>query len=115
MGKSARSLRASSFLLVVTATGSSYPGRSGVSGVRSGLGNPRLEGCGKRLAHGFELDPVEDVLEEAANDQPLGVGAREPSRHGVEELLAVDPAHGGTVRATDVVRQDLQPGDRDGV
>ena len=33
---------------------------------RSGLGDPRLEGCAERLAHGLQLDPVEHVLEEAA-------------------------------------------------
>jgi hypothetical protein len=36
------------------------------------LRNPRLEGVAERLAHRLELDPVEHVGEEAADDQPLG-------------------------------------------
>ena len=77
-------------------------------------------GCGlrarrQRLAHRLELDPVEHVLEEAADDQPLGLGAREAAGHRVEELLAVDLAERRAVRAADVVGEDLEAGDRVGV
>ena len=51
----------------------------------------RLERGAERLAHGLELDPVEHVLEEAAHDQPLGLGAREAARHQVEELARGRP------------------------
>jgi hypothetical protein len=51
-------------------------------------------------------------LEEAAHDQPLGLAAREPACHQVEELVAIDAAHGRAVRAAHVVRQDLETRDR---
>ena len=38
------------------------------------LRNARFELRAERLAHRLELDPVEHVLEEAAHDQPLGLG-----------------------------------------
>ena len=47
------------------------------SGLR--LRNARFERRSERLAHRLELDAVEDVLEEAAHDQPLRLGAREPA------------------------------------
>ena len=40
---------------------------------RLALRDPRLERIGERLADRLELDPVEHVLEEAADDQPLGL------------------------------------------
>src|SRR5262245_55005901 len=76
------------------------------------LGDPRLERGPERLAHRLELDPVEHVLEEAAHDQPLGLGPRQPARHQVEELLAVDLAERGAVGAAHVVRHDLEARDR---
>src|SRR5581483_4490254 len=78
----------------------------------SGLRDARFECGAERLAHRVELDPVEHVLEEAAHDQPLGLGAREPARHQVEELVAVDAPERRAVGAADVVRHDLEPGDR---
>src|SRR5262245_21166877 len=56
------------------------------------LRNTRLERGRERLANGLELDAVECVLEEAAHDQPLRLGAGEPAGHEVEELVAVDLA-----------------------
>ena len=41
--------------------------------LESGLRDARLERGAERLADRLELDPVEDVLEEAAHDQPLGL------------------------------------------
>src|SRR5690349_4584442 len=38
---------------------------------RSGLGDACFERGGDRVAYRLELDPVEHVLEEAADDQPL--------------------------------------------
>src|SRR5919109_1132979 len=78
----------------------------------SRLGDPCLERLRQRLADRLELHPREDVLEETADDQPLGFGARETARHQVEELLTVDTADGRTMRATDVVRHDLEARDR---
>ena len=74
-----------------------------------------LERGGERLANGLELDAVQDVLEEAAHDQPLRVSAGEAARHRVEELFAVDAADRRAVGAADVVREDLEPGNRNGV
>src|SRR5712691_8945415 len=81
---------------------------------RSGLDlrDAGLERGRDGLAHGLELDAVEHVLEEAAHDHALGLGARQPARHQVEELLAVDAAYGRAVCAADVVRHDLEAGDR---
>ena len=72
------------------------------------LRDPGLERGAERLAHRLELDPVEHVLEEAAHDQPLGLGARQPARHQVEELLPVDLAERRAVGAADVVGEDLE-------
>src|SRR5262245_42550086 len=77
-----------------------------------GFGDPRFERGPQRLAHRCELDPVEHVLEEPAHDQPLRLRASEAARHQVEELFAVDLAERRAVRAADVVRHDLEPGDR---
>src|SRR6266550_3773546 len=110
MGKSARSLRASSFCSAVTATDPWYRGPRGRL-----FGDARLE-CGlERVPYRLELDAVEDLLVEAAHDQALGLAAGEPPGHAVEELVAIDLAHGCPVRAADVVRFDLQAGDRVGV
>src|SRR3954469_18133327 len=67
---------------------------------------------GERFPDRFELDPVEDVLEEAADDQPLGFALRESARHQVEKLLAVDLAERRAVGAAHVVGEDLEAGDR---
>ena len=73
-------------------------------------------GCGPRgprqePPHRLELDSVEHVLEEAAQDQALRVGPREAAGHRVEELVSVDLADGRAVRAADVVRLDLEARD----
>src|SRR4029079_14126469 len=78
----------------------------------SGLGNSGLEDVAERLAYGRELDPVEDVVEEPAHDEPLRLGAREPARHEVEEHLAIHLAARRAVRAPRVVREDLEAGYR---
>src|SRR5262249_20564871 len=70
-----------------------------------------FEGLGQGVAHGRELDAVEDVLEEAADDQPLGVRTREATRHGVEQLVAIDLGERRAVGAAHVVREDLEAGD----
>src|SRR5204863_10024169 len=44
----------------------------------SGLRDPRLQRPGERFAYSLELDPVEDVLEEPADDQALRGAAGEP-------------------------------------
>src|SRR2546421_6124394 len=82
---------------------------------KSALGDTGFERGRKGLTHRLELDAVENVLEEAAHDQAFRLPAGETSGHGVEELVAIDPAHRGSVRAADVVRQDLQPRDRNRV
>ena len=55
-----------------------------------------------------QLDPVEHVLEEPADDHPLRLLAREAAGHQVEELLAVDLAESGAVGAADVVGKELE-------
>src|SRR6187455_3719613 len=109
MGKSSRSLRASSFGVVLTATLSSYRGAEKLfrnAGFERGL---------ERVANRLELDPVEDLLVEAAHDQALGLATGETAGHAVEELVAIDLADRRAVRATNVVRLDLQPGNRVGM
>ena len=44
----------------------------------SGLRDPRLERVAQRLADGLELDAVQDVLEEPADDDALRLGAERP-------------------------------------
>src|SRR5262249_2700622 len=78
----------------------------------SSLGDASFERGAECLAHGLELDAVEHVLEEAAHDQPLGLRARKPARDQVEELIAVDAAERRPVGAADVVRHDLESGNR---
>src|SRR6185503_16726346 len=74
---------------------------------RLGPRDAGFEGGPEGVAHRLELDPVEHVLEEAPHDQPLRVRAREPARHQVEELLAVDLRERRPVGAAHVVREDL--------
>src|SRR6185503_17470715 len=69
----------------------------------------------QRVAHRLELDTVEDLLVEAAHDQALGLAAGKAAGHAVEELVAVDLADGRAVGAANVVRLDLEAGDRVGV
>src|SRR3954466_1413539 len=59
-------------------------------GRRLGLRDAGFERVRERLAPRLELDPREPVLEEAADDQPLGLASREAARHQVEKLLAID-------------------------
>src|SRR4051812_11510873 len=113
MGKSSRSLRASSFGEVVTATPSWYRWPSGAPETPGLLGYAGFERGLERVADRLELDPVEDLLVEAAHDQPLGLTPREPAGHAVEELVAVDLADRRPVRAAHVIRLDLEA--RDGV
>src|SRR5439155_3037762 len=68
-------------------------------------------GC-EGVADRLQIDTVEDVLEEAAHDQPLSLRARETARHEVEELLAIDLPERRPVGTADVVRKDLEPGNR---
>src|SRR5579884_3524818 len=79
------------------------------------LRDPGFERGRDRLADRLELDAVEHVLEEAADDQALRFRPREPAGHQVEELLAIDAADRRAVRAAHVVREDLEPWDRDRV
>src|SRR5258706_498369 len=72
------------------------------------LRDPRLERGRDGFAHGLELDAVEHVLEEAAHDHALCFRTREAAGHEIEELLAVDAAHRGAVRAAHVVRHGLE-------
>src|SRR5687767_238000 len=102
MGKSARILSASSLFSAVTATDLWY--RGGFRLFRDAGFERGLE-C---RSHRLELDAVEDLLVEAADDQPLGLAARETPRHAVEELVAVDLADRGAVRTADVVGLDLE-------
>ena len=75
-------------------------------------------GCGprrfaERFPYRLELDSVEHVLEEAAQDRRrCRVRLRQAARHRVEELVAVDLADRRTVYAADVVGLDLEAGDR---
>src|SRR5215470_7992572 len=50
-----------------------------------GVRDAGFQGLGQGLAHRRQLDAVEDVLEEAADDQPLGVRPRETAGHRIEE------------------------------
>src|SRR5579864_7817164 len=76
------------------------------------LWNPRLQRLRQRFPDRRQLDPVEDVLEEAADDQPLGVLTGQAAGHGVEELVAVDLGKRRAVRAAHVVGEDLEAGNR---
>ena len=79
---------------------------------RLALRDAGFERFAQGLAHGLELDAVEHVLEEAAQDQAFRVGLRQAARHRVEELFPVDLADRRAVGAADVVRLDLEAGDR---
>ena len=61
------------------------------------------------------MGPLDELLEEALDDEPLGVRVVEPVGAQVVELLRVDLGDRGGVRAADVVGLDLEPGDRVGV
>src|SRR4051794_711305 len=66
------------------------------------LREARFERRAEGLAHGLQLDAIEDLGEEAAHDQALRLAAREPAGHEVEELVAIDLADCRTVRTPHV-------------
>ena len=78
--------------------------------MRLPLRDAGLERFAERFPHRLELDSVEHVLEEAAQDEALRVRLREAARHRVEELVAVDLADRRAVCAADVVGLDLEAG-----
>src|SRR5271166_2753374 len=55
-------------------------------------------------------DPIEHVLEEALDDEARGGLVIEPAAAQIEQLLGVDRADGGAVRAAHVIRLDLELG-----
>src|SRR4051794_28673449 len=86
------------------------PGRP--EGYGLGLRDAGFERGAERLPHRLELDPVEHVLEEAANDQALRLRPGKAPCHQVEELVAVDLPESRAVGTADVVRHDLEAGNR---
>src|SRR5713226_10546126 len=60
----------------------------------------------------LEWDPLEDGAEEALHDHPLGRGLGDAARAQVEEMLWIDWADRGSMRAAHFVVVDLEHGDR---
>src|SRR5207237_3122387 len=60
------------------------------------------------LAHAGERNSIEHRHEEPLDDQPLSLAPRESPGHEVIELLLVHLSDRGPVRATHVVREDLE-------
>ena len=58
----------------------------------------------------YALDgqPPQDFVEEPEDQQSLGLLPRETPAHQVEQLALLHLADGGTVRAADIVRLDLE-------
>ncbi len=56
----------------------------------------------------LQRDALDDLVQEALHDQPLGLGALQAAAAEVEELVPVDLAHRRAVRAAHVVGPDLQ-------
>src|SRR6476619_524895 len=76
--------------------------------VFSNFAQNRLPQC---FPHAFDRDPVENLLEEAADDHAGGFLAGEAAGLGVENQLFVHLAGRAAVRAADVVGFDLEAGD----
>ena len=89
----------------------SYDQRSAVLLV---FANAAGNGQSQRIADAFDRDPIEDLLEEPGHDHANRFLAGEAAALGVEDQFFVDATAGRTVRAADVVRFDLQTGNRIG-
>src|SRR5262245_20267238 len=94
-----------------------WPGseRSVVFATRTKSGifaNSPQNGLAEGLADTFDRNAVEDLLEEATDDQPRSFLPREAARLGIKNQLFVDFAARRTVRAADVVALDLQARNR---
>src|SRR5689334_13454763 len=63
------------------------------------------------FADGFDGDALQRRLEEAGDDQPLGLVLRYAAAHEVKLLLGVHLADGAGVGAAHVAGHDLQLGD----
>ena len=68
----------------------------------------------QRFADAFDRDAIEDLLEEAADDQSRGFFAGQAARLGVKNQLFIHFAARRAVRAADVVALDLEAGNRIG-
>src|SRR4051812_32159549 len=79
------------------------------------LFEPALKRPGDRLAEGARLETLDGGLEEALDDEPLGLLEREPARAQVVQLLGVDLGDRRRMRAAHVVGKDLEAGNRVGV
>src|SRR3954447_2818420 len=67
------------------------------------------------LLDGGDADALDELGEEAADDQPPGLDLRDAAGLQVEELLVVEPAGGaGVARADDLAGLDLEVGHRVG-
>src|SRR6476469_7998062 len=76
--------------------------------VFSNFAKYRLSQC---FSHAFDRDPVENLLEEAADDHAGGFFAGEAAGLGVKNQLFVHLAGGAAVGAADVVGFDFEAGD----
>ena len=70
---------------------------------------PTRRSAARERAH---RQPVEHVVEEPEHDEPLGLLGRDAAALEVVELVVVDRADGGRVRALHVVGLDLEVRDR---
>src|SRR5207248_438552 len=79
------------------------------------LTNPRLQLLLDQVAGLLHRDAVDDLAEEALDHHPLGDPSRDAARLQIKEVLRVDGRDGRSVRAADVVVEDLEHRDRVGV
>src|SRR5687767_2357151 len=88
---------------------------TGQTSIKSDIfAHPAADGIAERIAHALDRDPVEDLLEKAADNHARRFLPRQPAGLAVEDQLFVDLARGGAVGAADIVGLDLESRDRVG-
>ena len=73
-------------------------------------GEFRADQFAEPLLHGLVAEALDDFVEEAEDDEPLGILLRDAAGEEVEKLLLLDLPAGRAVGAADVVGFDLQAG-----
>jgi hypothetical protein len=73
-----------------------------------------LDGLSKSFTDNFDGNAVVNSLEEAFHDQMHRLSPTQPAAHTIKQLLFIDATTRGPVGTTDIIRFDLQSGDRVG-
>ena len=73
-----------------------------------------LDGLSKSFTDNFDGNAVVNSLEEPFHDQMHRLSPAQPAAHAIKQLLFINATTRGPVGTTDIIRFDLQSGDRIG-